>query len=450
MQDARAPTVRADFVPVAHYISPNFLRLETERLWPRVWQVACREEELPQVGAYATYDIMDESIVVVRVAKDKIKAYFNVCQHRGRRLTQGFGQINRFHCGFHGWQYHLDGSIARVLDRDDWTGCPNFSDSDLHLKEVRVDAWAGWVFIHMDPNAEPLAEFLAPVPRYLDPFEIGKMRYRWYVSVKVPCNWKTGLEAFNEAYHVLGTHPQMLPLYGDDVTRSRTFGRHGNFYYPGNDKYPLGAPSPRLGIPVPEDLRPRIVQYYDMINVSLGCIFSERDVEATRRLLTEVAAGTPPAEMLAKVLEFQREAAIAAGAGWPNITLQQIFEAGTDWHVFPNLIILPYPDGVLAYRALPDANNPDVCIFEVYALQRYAPGAEPPLQRKYLHGADDWRNFKSISLVLQQDFDNMGEVQRGMKSRGFAGARTNPLQESAVSNFHSAICDYVYDRSSSR
>lgn len=449
IRDTGSAAVRADFVPVEHYISPEILRLEKERLWPRIWQVACREEELPRVGSYVTYDIMDESIVLIRVADSRIKAYFNVCQHRGRRLVQGFGEITRFHCKFHGWQYDLDGAVTRVLERDDWAGCPNFSDPDLHLKEVRVDIWAGWVFINMDPAAEPLADFLAPVPEYLDPFEIEKMRYRWYVSVKVPCNWKIAVEAFNEAYHVVGTHPQMLPLYGDDVTRSRTFGHHGNFHYPGNPNFPVGAPNPRLGQAVPDDLRANIVKYYDMINVTLRAIFSDRDTEAARRLLTEVPADTPYPEIMAKLLDFQREAAVASGAGWPNITMEQLFEAGTDWHVFPNLVMLPYPDGVLAYRALPDATDPDTCIFEVYALQRYAPGAEPALQRTYMHGDDDWRKFNSISIILQQDFDNMGEVQRGMKSRGFVGARTNPLQESTVSNFHRALCEYIYDSPSS-
>jgi nitrite reductase/ring-hydroxylating ferredoxin subunit len=447
IQERRAANteVRPDFVPTEHYISPEFLRLEKDRLWPRVWQVACREEELPRIGSFVTYDIMDESIVVVRLAENQLKAYFNVCQHRGRRLTQGCGQIGKFHCLFHGWQYNLDGSVARIFERQDWSGCSNFEDKDLRLKEVRVDTWAGWVFVNMDPDAEPLAEYLAPVPQYLDPFEIGRMRYRWYLSVKVPCNWKTGLEAFNEAYHVMGTHPQMLPIYGDDITRSRTFGRHGNFYYPPNPDFPVGAPSPRLGIPAPKDLRPKLVEYYDMICVTLNAIFSDRDAEATRRLMTEVEPTASAGEIMMKLLEFQREAAIAAGAGWPNISMQQLFEAGTDWHVFPNLIMLPYPDGAIAYRSLPDTSNPDMCIFEVYALQRYAPGAEPALERKYLHGADDWRNIKSVSLILQQDFDNMGEVQRGMKSRGFSGARTNPLQESAVSNFHRTICEYLYD-----
>ena len=435
--------MRDNVVPAADYITPEALRLERERLWPKVWQVACREEELPRVGSYVTYDIMDESIVVVRSAPDEIKAFYNVCSHRGRRLTEGCGHMGKFHCRFHGWQYGLDGKIAHVVDRQDWDGCPNFADEDLHLKDIKVDLWAGFVFVNMDPDAESLQDFLGEVPHFLDPYEIQKMRYRWYASVRVPCNWKVGVEAFNESYHVSATHPQWLHVYGDDVSRTRTHGRHGMFYMPPNPDYPMGTPSPRLGRPAPEDLRPAIVEYYDIFNTTLKAFFSERDVEATRRILTEVPADTPPFGILMKALEFQREAAIAAGAGWPDITLEQMMAAGTDWHIFPNLVMLPYPDGTLAYRALPDPKDPDWCIFEVYALQRYAPGGEPELKRQYLHGPDDWRNFKEISPILQQDFDNMGEVQRGMKSRGFQGGRTNPLQEGTVANFHRVLREFL-------
>jgi phenylpropionate dioxygenase-like ring-hydroxylating dioxygenase large terminal subunit len=441
---ARAEAVRADFVPASHYTSPDFLRREQERLWPRVWQVACREEELAEVGAFVTYDIMDDSIVVVRT-ETGLKAFHNVCPHRGRRLTSGCGQARRFHCRFHGWQFALDGAVTRVLDREDWSGCPEFADGDLSLTEVLVDTWAGWVFVNMDREAPPLADFLDPVPRHLDPYEIGKMRYRWYISVKVPCNWKVGLEAFDEGYHVAATHPQLLPTYGDDLTRSRACGPHGNFWVPFNPEYPMGAPSPRLGLPPPKDLRPKLVEHYNIFKQTLKAIFTDRAVEASQRLLTEVPAGTPPDQIMARVLQFQKEAAIATGAGWPDISTQQMVEAGTDWHVFPNLVMLPYPDGLLAYRSLPHPTDPNACFFEVYSLQRYAPGTEPPLERQYLHGDEDWRKIKDVSLILQQDFENMGEVQRGLRSRGFRGCRTNPVQEVAVSNFHRALAAFVED-----
>jgi hypothetical protein len=288
----------------------------------------------------------------------------------------------------------------------------------------------------MDPDAEPLEDFLAPVPKYLDPFELSAMRYRWYVSVKLPCNWKVAVEAFNEGYHVAGTHPQLLQGQGDDSSYTETFGRHGRFWNPMPNR-PFGAPSARTGLPVPDDLRPGIIGYVDIIDRQLSAIYSRRDARPRRRLM-ELDPATPHMELMGKLIEFQKEAAIASGAGWPDITPMQMFEAGIDWHIFPNMVILPYADAALCYRALPDPQDPDRCTFEIYSLERYAPGAEPPLERQYFHGPDEWRNFSTVSEILQQDFNNMGEIQKGMKSRGFAGARPNPLQESTVSNFHRA------------
>jgi phenylpropionate dioxygenase-like ring-hydroxylating dioxygenase large terminal subunit len=436
--------IRADFVPSEHFLSSEFLRLENERLWPRVWQVACREEEVATPGAFVTYNILDESIVVLRTNEMKIKAFYNVCQHRGRRLTEGCGKMSRFHCGYHGWQYDLDGKVTRILDREEWNGCPNFTDKDLSLKEVKVDTWGGFVFVNMDPNCESLRDFLAPMPHYIDPFEMEKMSYRWYCSIKVPCNWKIAINAFNEAYHVSATHPQVMHLYGEDRNANKIFGKHAMFYYPGNPAYPVGAPSPRLGMPVPQDLRASLVEYYKVMNDTLRAVFCDRDVEAASRILTEVDASTPYPQVMMKVLEFQKEAAIAAGVGWPNINIQQLMEAGTDWHVFPNLIFLPYPSGALAYRALPDAKDPDVCTFEIYGLQRYAPGQAPELNRMFLHGEGQWREFKKINTFLSQDMENVARIQAGMKSRGFAGGRTNPVQELTVSNFHKVIYEYMF------
>jgi phenylpropionate dioxygenase-like ring-hydroxylating dioxygenase large terminal subunit len=433
--------MRTDFIPASDYTSREFLRLENRKMWPRAWHVACREEELPDVGSYLTFDICDQSVVLVRTAPETIKAYYNVCMHRGRRLTEGHGKINRFHCNYHGWQYDLNGRITRVQDRQDWQGCPGMEDSDISLREVKTGTWAGFVFINMDPSSEPLAQFLDPVPEYLDPFEIEKMRYRWYVTIKVPANWKATLEGFDEGYHVFSTHPQWPPMT-DDVTRSFTFGKHGMFAYPTARMF--GQPSARIR-PELEDVRENLIAFYDDLNTSLAALYSERATEAVRRLRTEVPAGTPQIEILMKMYGFIKEAAIACGAGWPRVTMEEMAKAGVDWHIFPNLIILQQPDAALVYRSRPFGDDPDWCIFDVWSLQRYAPGAQPLLKRRVHMGDDEWRRIDDVSPVLLQDFSNLVKVQQGMKSLGFPGCRTNPLQESAVSNFHLALREYLKD-----
>jgi hypothetical protein len=114
--------------------------------------------------------------------------------------------------------------------------------------------------------------------------------------------------------------------------------------------------------------------------------------------------------------------------------------AGLDWHIFPHLIILPYLDGALAYRARPNGLDPDSCVYDIWSLARYAPGQEPPIRREIF---DDYRDHDGWGRILAQDFSNMEAVQRGMHSRGFKGSRTNPEQESAVSNFHRSLREFV-------
>jgi phenylpropionate dioxygenase-like ring-hydroxylating dioxygenase large terminal subunit len=437
-------TVRADFVPAKDYICPDFARREKELLWPRVWQVACREQELAKVGDYITYDICDQSIIVVRSAPDTISAFYNVCMHRGRRLTEGCGNAKRFHCNYHGWRWNLDGSVLRILDEKDWSGCKNASRDDLKLAAIKVDTWGGFVFINMDPDCEPLAAFLDPMPSFMDPFELERAKFRWSYSVRVPCNWKVALEAFNEGYHVAATHPQLLDGFGEDYTWSKAQGKHGQFGYDKSER-PFGAPSPRLNQPVPDDLRPGMVRYIHLLNNTLHAIITEKDAASASRLMTEASATDSPVELGIKMLKFQEEAATAVGAHWPPMSLEQRFAAGTDWHVFPNLIFLPSGTGTLCYRSRPWGNgtDPDWCVYDIWSLEQYAPGAEPPIAHNVIHSEDGWKAIGGVSEILEQDFLNMEQVQRGMKQRGFPGNRTSPVQEVAISNMHRVLHDYV-------
>src|SRR3546814_4142454 len=126
----RFPTaeVTPNFIPKDDQSNPEFARLEAERLWPYVWQIACRLEEIPDIGNFVTYDIMDESIIVVRSSETEIKAFHNVCPHRGRQLTEGCGRAKLFKCRLHGWEFNLDCTNKLVIDRKDFGNY--FSDED--------------------------------------------------------------------------------------------------------------------------------------------------------------------------------------------------------------------------------------------------------------------------------------------------------------------------------
>jgi phenylpropionate dioxygenase-like ring-hydroxylating dioxygenase large terminal subunit len=428
--------VRPDYVPVDDYISRDFLDLEARYLWPRTWQMACREEEIPGIGDYYTYDILDDSITVVRSGRDEIRAYHNVCPHRGRRLTGGCGHTARLHCRYHGWQWNLNGDNVVVVDRDDWGGA--LSDDDVALRPVKVGRWGGWVYINMDPEAESLEDALSPAKAILDPYDLGGLRYHWRKSTILPCNWKVALEAFNEGYHVQTTHRQMLE-YMDDVTVSFAHGRHAMFAY--WEALPPGSRSRRLtGGEGTEDIRPGLLAYTEDMAKTLNAGSSVQTVHAARRVMQEVPPGTPPLGVLQKFGEFIYEHSTSQGAQFPPITPEQMRAGGIDWHLFPNQIMLQGPTGLLGYRARPNGRDPDSCIWDVYSMQRYAPGAEPKVAVEFNADITDEAFW---GRILIQDYQNMEDVQRGMRSRAFRAARPNPKQEVGVSNFHRALHDFI-------
>ena len=111
-----------------------------------------------------------------------------------------------------------------MLDREDWGDA--LTADNLRMKQVRVDTWGGWVWINMDPDCEPLRDYLDQAAALLDPFELDKMRYRWRQWLHFPCNWKVAIGAFIEGYHVAASHPQLLRGGPGIRMWSRTQGRH--------------------------------------------------------------------------------------------------------------------------------------------------------------------------------------------------------------------------------
>ena len=147
--------VGSDDKPVSRYTSRDFHDLEKEKLWKRTWQMACREEDIPDVGDTIVYDITDMSFLVVRSAPDRIQAYWNACLHRGRILKEFDGHVDELRCPFHGYCWNLDGSLKQVPAAWDF---PQVEPDQFHLPEVQVGTWGGFVFINPDTDAEPFAD----------------------------------------------------------------------------------------------------------------------------------------------------------------------------------------------------------------------------------------------------------------------------------------------------
>lgn len=425
------------------YLSEDYARAEADKLWAKAWQVAGRVEEIPNVGDFITYDIGADSILVVRSAPDTIKAFHNVCSHRGRRLVESSDQLHNasgkrklFVCGYHGWRYDLDGKCQHVLDQSDWKGA--ITDPCTRLSEIKVDSWGGWLWINMDLRAQPLREFLEPAASLLDPFELEKMRYKWRQWVVFDCNWKVALEAFMEPYHVEATHPQFMQ-FGDFYAWSRAHGLHGNDGFQERDpELKMEASSSITRAGKGSDARLSIAKLQDEILRTVHASTTETLVNAALRLVDELPEGTSAHEVHEHWMASAQRDDAARGVIWPNVTPKQMGDAGLAWHVFPNLAILHGITFALCYRTRPYGSDPNKCIYEAFAIERYPEGRAPQTSWVYAEATKEhW------PPVLAQDFSNMAAVQKGMQSRGFRGPLPNPHQERKITNFHRNLAKYM-------
>lgn len=411
-----------ELIPADRYTSREFAQLEMERLWLRVWQIACREQDLPGVGDYIEYEIGDQSVLLVRDGPASIKGYRNACLHRGTKLKAGAGCLNgKIRCPYHGWTWAIDGKIQSIPGESEFSpGC--VERANLALPEVLVDTWGGFVFVNFDLAAESLRTFLGPLPDRLDRYQPGKMSYVNHRSAILPCNWKTATEAFTEVYHLETTHA--LSSAGFTVTN---FQLHNwiEATHPKNRPLDLSGPDAR------EILARTAEKLID------GGFTHQREVDFIRNELRE----PPNAPYFSAALAaIRREMADRAGH---DVTAMDDWELGPGpitFHCFPNVTS---PAGLWNWnvsRFRPNGLDPDSCIYDRMFLHTYPEGEAPPVEEQWI---SDWRSYgDQWGVLFFQDLVNIERVQQGMHQRSFKGARLSSM-ESSIRNFHRAIDRYL-------
>ena len=422
------------------YVSEAYAHAERDKLWRKVWQQVGRVEEVPEVGSFLTYDILDDSILIVRCAQDKLRAFYNVCSHRGRRLVdtppgakRACGKQDHFVCGFHAWRYNLNGHCTHIANKGDWQGA--LTDERTRLNEVKVDTWGGWIWINLDPDCGPLREYLEPAAGMLDPFELQNMRYRWRRWLVFDCNWKVAMEAFSETYHVPGTHPEFTQ-FGDFRGWAKAQGLHSNIGYDAPKGLDENKAKLRLGAGADPRVSTAQMQLYTWEHANTNT--TQTLVDAAQRLVHELPEGTPADQVLKHWLDSARRTDAARGVVWPTVDPVHVGKSGTAWQIFPNFQIGHAVNNALCYSARPYGYNPHKCIFEAAVYELFPEGAEPRTEWQFTPPDDPrWRS------VLPQDFSNMAAVQQGMKSGGFRGTLTNPYREQSVSNLHRNLAHYM-------
>lgn len=434
--------------PTEAFLSRDYLEAEKKLLWPKVWQMVERETDLPNPGDWMTYNVAEESVIVLRKDGGTLKAFHNVCPHRGRQLVsvpdgahdvRGNNRKN-FICGFHGWTFDLDGNNTYILDPQDWQN--KLTPEMTCLSDVQVDTWGGYIYINMDPDCVPLKEWMGRAGEILEHFELDKMRYKWRQWAVYDCNWKTAIEAFLEPYHVAGTHTQLL-AYGDYYALSKQYGLHSvSSYDTREEKFQMSESAGTTRAGKGDDARVStyelIKENYETINYAAS---TETLVNAASRLVDELPETATPTEIIAHWIKSAKADDAARGVIWPEVPPEIKKESGLAWGLFPNQNILHGETFALCYRVRPYGDDPNKCIFESYALERFPEGEEPETEWVYADPTgENW------GAVLAQDFSNMEFVQKGMKSSGFRGPLPNPHQEQKVINLHRNLANFMEGR----
>jgi nitrite reductase/ring-hydroxylating ferredoxin subunit len=426
--------VRDDEVlPRARYTSPDFAALEFERLWGRVWQVACREEEVSDVGDFCEYLIGDQSILVVRSGTDAVRSYHNSCLHRGTRLAEGSGHFDEgsIRCRYHAWRYDLGGRLVEVVDSQEFAPMPEL----VCLGAVHSELWGGFVWVNLDPSPPPLLEHLGPLPELLGPYHLDRMRLRTYLSTVLPANWKAVVDAFNEGYHVQGTHPQLLPWTDDVNLEYEPLGIHSHYGRLPNARRTL-RPSPRLGLAEGEYDEGEILASFVE---GLGGLFYDDE-----RALVEKVRSTPSEgeSLLSRYQRGRRELLSVRGVPVDDFADDQLTSAD-DVYFFPNMVGPIYPGNAILFRVRPNGLDPDSAIKDTWFLEWPIEGDVHKRAKRRFY--PDWRE-RDWGLITNQDYANMEHVQIGLKSRGAPGLRLNRRQETNVLHMHRTIDSYLTAR----
>jgi phenylpropionate dioxygenase-like ring-hydroxylating dioxygenase large terminal subunit len=402
-------------LPFARYTDPAFHDLEMERLWPNIWQWACREEHIPDPGDRYVYDVGHHSVLVVRGADSRTRAFVNSCPHRGMKFAaEGSRGVRRanIRCPFHGMSWNLDGTLREVPCRWDF---PHIADENFGLDEVACGTWGGFVFINMGANPPSLAEQLEIMPEH---FKLWPMHDRYvalHTEKVLPANWKMAMEAFLEAWHVLETHAQAVFTAADANAQYDIFGRHVSRFI-----HAVGVPSPHL-----------------RQEVSEATLFGKLGRDPAT-----LPEGAKARAQHARLL--REELGAAFGTDLSNVSTTEMMDS-IEYFLFPNAFFFPGIGIRLCYRFRP--LGPDECLHEILVLQPLpASGERPPPATPIRLGVEDsYTTIPGFALaeILDQDTENL-KLQRDGAKASRKGAQTlGNYQEARIRRLHLTLDQYL-------
>jgi phenylpropionate dioxygenase-like ring-hydroxylating dioxygenase large terminal subunit len=418
LQEASPYDSDTDEVAVSRYTSREWHEKERAHLWRKVWQMACREEHLPNVGSYIVYEIAGDSYLVTRT-HEGLRAYVNACLHRGRALKTYDGDCSEFRCPFHGFTWRLDGTLRSVPAASEFPRIEQ-DRSAWSLPEAKVGTWGGFVFINPDPDCEPLEDFLGVLPSHFAGWDFENRYVEAHVGKLLRCNWKVAQEAFIEGYHLASTHPQAAYYVGDGTGAVDVFGNIAR------QIAPTGTPADGLPRePTEAEILARIL-----------------DVREGEPLPIPLAEGQTAREAMSTAARDRWRPAVGA-----VVDTYSDAEMLDHWNyvVFPNF----HPWGAfsrIVYRFRPNGDRHDESVFEVMFVTPFSGERPPPAPYRLLGFDDAWTDaseLSSLALVMEQDTFNMESVQVGLQTTRRTHLILSDFQEGLLRWRHDLLADWV-------
>jgi choline monooxygenase len=380
-------------VPVYRYLSPDFAALEEARLWPKVWQIACTVDHVAEPGDFFEYRAGPYSVLIVRGDDGGLRAFQNVCRHRGNSICQGMGEgLTQIRCPWHHWTWDLQGRLREVPSRRWFGGLVN---DDYPLFAVQVGEWARLVWVNLDPDAMPLMDYLEGIPDDTAWADLDEFRCAAVTHTPVDCNWKVIADGFGETYHVQGIHEEMLGSMDDINTRQRLW-QHNSVSY---QQY--GVPSPRLGRGAGDQ-----VVWDSFVETQGGRMGPEYSQPCPA---PPVPAGQTMLDVIAQNIRGHHA---ALGTDLSRFTSEQILMLA-QYNVFPNATVLVWGEMLNVLLGLPGA-TPDQSELVTYTFYR-APSADAPRTKPIeVQLPPDQRG----TGVIAQDIAVLQTAQRGLHQPG--------------------------------
>ncbi len=376
---------------VDRYTSDAQHELERDRLWPKVWWLAGHRDRVRERGEVLVADMGTREIVVVN-DEGTLRAYHNVCPHRGHPLcSAGTGPVKQLVCPYHRWRYTLDGRCEAIPDEASFA--PGTRQS-TRLSDVRVATRAGLVWVCLAQDGPSLDDFLGPVLAWLEGYGLDRWQLDGEVTVPLSANWKASTDVHNEAYHLHALHPEAMAIVDDTGASVETSGWHARI------RVPMGRSSGRLST---DGVHPQLKAFLDEHGVSLS------GDEDTREAYLRALRGR------------DREA-------WATLSDSQLVDNHMIY-VFPNVQLNVHRDHAMVFRHRP--TGPRRCAFDQLNLARTHEGAVPAAR-------STTKDDPIVGPVTGADLRTAEALQRGYEGGGLAEL-TLSKQEAVIAHMHRGL-----------